>query len=65
MGQVLTLLVSGLLFVADLAWVLVKWVGGFVIALLLLNWTGRTAWEQAPPAPCPETRDQDPLGIRD
>ena len=64
---------QGLLLVCvtilDLAWALVKWVGGFVIALLLLNWTGWIAWEKTP-GPCPEppaasALDHDPLGIRD
>ena len=55
--------------ILDLAWALAKWVGGFVIAVLLLNWTGWIAWEQTP-VPCSErpaasALDHDPLGIRD
>ena len=60
------LLVCGTIL--DLIWALVKWVGGFVMALLLLTEMGWIAWEQTPD-PCREppaasAREHDPLGIR-
>ena len=61
-------LVASFFVLVDVAWTLVKWIGGFMIALLLLSKMGWIAWEQTPATPCPpcpEALERDPLGILD